>query len=126
MTRLSRVVIVAGAAVALAALSEIGPTNADAAPVARTGNLAALAAPQPSASCTYTFDGSVYSTTVTWSGFSVTSIDVFTSGSTQPVVQATMHPTRSGSRTFPLSVAPSFANVTGPKNGLRPACVAAT
>ncbi len=127
MTRFSRVAIVAGAAVAMAALSEIGPTTAHATPATTTNKLFAHSAPQPTSSCTATFDGSVYSTTVTWSGFSVSSIDVFTSGSSQPIVQEVLgHPTRSGSFTYTTSQAPLSAHFSGPRTGMITRCVVTT
>jgi len=124
MTRFSRVVIVAGAAVAMAALSEIGPTAAEASPVAAAaGHLHALSAPTPTASCTVTPTGGGYSVTVSWSGFSVTNIDLFVSGNSQPLSQTVVtQPKRKGSITLQLSTAPDYAQITG-SAGLRVACV---
>jgi hypothetical protein len=123
MIRLARVVIVAGAAVAFAACSETGPT-APPTGAAAAGNVVIAAAPTPSASCTVTPNGAGYDVTVSWSGFSVTNIDLWQSGGIQPVAQAVLgHPTRKGSLTFTgTTAAPDYAQVIGRDGGLRVLC----
>ena len=122
MTRLSRVVIVAGAVAAFSARSEIRPAVAEAAPTAvAPGSLVALSAPTPSASCTVTPNADGYSVTVTWSGISVTHIDLLASGS--PVAQTDLgHPTRNGSLTLTAPTAPNSAQISGRQGGLKVGC----
>ena len=129
MIRLSRVVIVAGAAVTLAACTETGPTAPEAAPrVAAAGALVGAAAPVPSRSCTVTPNGAGYDVTVTWSGVSVTNIDLWQTGGSQPLAQAVLgHPTRKGSLTITLTTAaPDYAMVIGRDGGFKVNCLTVT
>ena len=126
MIRLSRVVIVAGAAVTFAACSEMGPTAPDPAP-AVAGDIVIASAPVASASCTVTQTGTGYDVTVTWSGLAVTSIELWQSGGVQPLAQTVLgHPTRSGTEIYTLTSAPTYAQISGHPNGLRAACVSST
>ncbi len=126
MIRLSRVVIVAAAAVTFAACSEMGTTAPDPA-TAVAGDIVIASAPVASASCTVTPNGTGYDVTVTWSGFSVTSIELWQSGGIQPLAQTVLgHPTRRGTQTYTLTASPNFADVTGRQTGLRVACVTST
>lgn len=120
MIRLSRVLIVAGAAAAFAACSEMQPTTPEAAPA---GDVVASAT-AASASCTIAPNGTSYDVTVTWSGFSVSGIELWQVNAVQPLAQAVLaHPTRKGSMTFTVTSAPDYAQVTGRQTGLRVACV---
>ncbi|HET7450030.1 MAG TPA: hypothetical protein VFJ78_05485 [Gaiellaceae bacterium] len=58
-----------------------------------------------------------------WSGFSVTSFDLWQVNGTQPLAHADLaHPTRKGSLTLTLTSAPDYAQVTGLQTGLRTVC----
>jgi len=86
--------------------------------------LVGFSAPTPTASCTYTQVDTHYETTVTWSGFSATSLEVFNGSA--PLVQSQFaHQMRSGNLTFSLNSAPTTAQVAGPKIGVRVPCNAA-
>lgn len=125
MSRLSRIVFVAGAAATLAACSERVPTAPAAPPAAAAGDLVASAI-SPSASCTIASTTTGYDVTVSWSSFSVTSIALWQNGASQPLAQAVLaHPTRHGSLTFTLTSAPDYAQVTGLQTGLRVLCATA-
>ena len=128
MIRLSRGVIVAGAALTFAACSETGPTSPGASPAAlKAADAVVLLAPAPSSSCTFTPNGSLYDAVVSWSGFQVSTIDLWQNGGSQPLAQAVLgHRTRKGSLPFNgLTGAPDYGILTGPTSRTRVSCVAA-
>jgi hypothetical protein len=112
--------IVLGALAMVAACSDVAPTATTAVEVTDAGVASAQA---PSASCTYVPNGGNYDVTVTWSGFSVASIDLYAPGGGQPLAQTIFtHPTRRGSITYSNVAQPGFAQLTGRQGGLRVAC----
>jgi hypothetical protein len=125
MIRLLRVLIAAGSVVTFAACSEMGPTAPRSAlAVGAAGDLVVFSAPAPSASCTVTPNGAMYDVTVSWSGFSVSTIDLWQTGGSQPLAQTILvHPRRKGSIPYSLTAAPDYAQVAGRDVGLKAVCV---
>ena len=117
MRRLLQTLICAAGVVAVGAWSD------SAAMVQRTvAPFGALSAPTPTASCAVTqlSDGQ-YETTVSWSGFSAVSLELF--AGTAPIVQAVFaHPIHNGTMTFTTVSAPTLAQVNGQKIGVRTQC----
>jgi hypothetical protein len=127
MIRLSRILIATGAVLTFAACSDTGPTAPSVTSASAAGDLVVLSAPLPSGSCTYTPNGTGYDVTVTWSGLSVTNIDLYPPGGGQPLAQEVLgHPTRKGSETYTLLSAPGSAQVTGIQGGFILNCVSGT
>jgi hypothetical protein len=127
MRRFSLGMIVVGAVVMAAACADVGPTGTTAVDVADVADVAVASAQAPSGSCTYTFDGTDYDVTVSWSGLGVTAIDLYPPGGGQPLVQTVLgHPTRKGSITYSNVAQPGFAQLTGRQDGLRLNCVASS
>lgn len=127
MNRLLATLVVAGAAAAFAACADSGPTAPKTATAAgAAGDVVGMAAPAPTASCTYVLSNSGgYDFTVTWSGFGVNSIEI--SSTTGPSFQETLgHPLRSGTVTGTVQTEPFTALLTGPATGVRTLCIATT
>jgi hypothetical protein len=80
-----------------------------------------FSAPTPTASCTYTQVDTHYEATLTWSDFSVTSIQVF-NGSSLIAQTELRHPDRNGSLALSLNVAPTSAQIAGSKLGVKVPC----
>jgi len=82
----------------------------------------ALSGPTRTSTCTVRqVDANSYEATVTWSGFSPTSI-VFLQGSAVLSQSQLAHERRSGSLTETLQAAPSSVDVNGKKVALKTAC----
>ena len=124
MSRSLRSLMVVGAAVTVAACSEVAPTAPGAAPAAAAAeNLVAAAAPAPSGSCTVTPNGADYDVTVTWSGLSPIRIELWQLNATQPILQAVPnHSPRKGSVTYTVATAPDYALVEGSTIGFKVLC----
>lgn len=108
MSRLPDTVVSCVVAAAFAACSDSAPTGP--APAAATArDVVAMSAPAPTAACTVAQVGTGYEATVTWSGFSVTSLTLLDASG--PVLQSQFgHPIRNGNMTFTVSSAPTTAN----------------
>jgi hypothetical protein len=118
MIQFSRVMLVAAVVGISAACSEGGPTGPKPTPMA-----ARLSAAGGSASCTVAQNGSNYDVTVSWSGLSTTSIDLWQVNASQPMSQTVLgHPTRKGSVTILLSTVPDYAVVAGRRDGIEALC----
>lgn len=121
MIRLSRVVIVAGAVVTFAACSEAGPTAPRPVPTAAAAE--DIFASTVSGSCAVTQDGTNYDVTVAWSGISAIRIELFLSDRTLLAQTVLGHPTRKGSVTDTITVAPDYAEVTDRQTGFKVPCL---
>ena len=124
MIRLSRFVIVAGAAVTFAACSDNVSTAPRLAPAAAaSGDHVVLSAPTTSTSCTVTQTSTGYDVTITWSGLSATGLELWQTGGTQPLTQSTFpHKTHSGSWTGTVQTPPDYALLTTRQSRTRVTC----
>ena len=84
--------------------------------------IAALRGPTATAACTVVqTDPTHFDVTVTWSGFAVSNLD-FLQGPTI-LAQSDIKRSRKGDVTVTLSTQPTDVQITGPKLGVRAACL---
>ena len=90
--------------------------------IAAMRGLFAVSGPTATSACTVVqVDATHFDATVTWSGFAVTNLD-FLQGPTI-LAQSEIKRSRKGDVTVTLSTAPTAVQITGPKLGVRAACV---
>ena len=124
--RLSRVVIPAATLVTFAACSDVGPTAPQRTLTAAASNdrVVNSAQQQPVAGCTVTQFGGSYTVTISWSGISVSSIDFWQNGGTQPLSQTVLaHPKHNGSWWGTFGSAPDYAEVNGRRASIKANCI---